>query len=141
MEEFEDGHNDSENRKSVKRPSKIRDIFTDRIVGIVGGAFVPLVLLFIPLINKYLDHTKEIQTLQIQNNTDDIEATNKRVEVLTQALVGSQIQLQSLTDKLAMSIAELKKATESLAECQRSCDSYCQTLIGNQTPVGKIKRP
>lgn len=122
----ENGNHDSENGKPVKRPSKVRDIFTDRVVGIISGAFIPLVLLFIPLINKYLDNTKEIQTLQIQNNADDIEATNQRVAALTQALVGSQIQLQSL-------MVDLKKAMLNLDECQKGCDSYCKSV----TPTPK----
>lgn len=125
MEDKDYGSENVESGKPFKRPSKIRDIFTDRIVGIVGGAFIPLVLLFIPLINKYLDNTKEIQTLQIQNNTEDIEATNERMSVLTQSLVASQIQLQNLSNKLSAATAEVKRAIENLSECQKGCDSYC----------------
>lgn len=132
MGELEHEHGNVEGGNASKRSRKVRDIFTDRVVGIVGGAFVPLVLLFIPLVNKYLDNTKEIQTLQIQSNADDIEsvkqkaseenkATNERVNALTTALVGSQIQLQN-------SVADLKKVTQSLMDCQKSCDPYCQSL-------------
>lgn len=116
----ENDSNNSEDRVKPKRQTKIRDIFTDRIIGIVGGACIPLVLLFIPLINKYLDNAKEIQALEIQSNADDIEDTNQRLSVLTQVIVGSQIQLKSLTEQLERSVSDLKKTTESLEDCRRS---------------------
>ncbi len=112
-------HIDIKDGKEPKRPTKIRDIFTDRIVGIVSGAFIPVVLLLVPLANKYLDNTKEIQTLQIQSNAEDIEATNQRVNALTNALVNSQLQFQTLTTKLATTVEELKKALSKLEDCQR----------------------
>lgn len=118
MEETQNGDSNLENRVPTKRQAKVRDLFTDRIVGIISGACIPLVLLFIPLINKYLDNTKEIQALQLQNNADDIEATNRRMDMLNQMFIGSQIQIKDLTDKLAVSMAELKKTSLSLAECQ-----------------------
>lgn len=126
MGECDNEYSNSQDGRVTKRPSKIRDIFTDRIVGIISGAFIPLVLLFIPLINKYLDNTKEIQTLQIQNNTTDIEHTNQRVAAITEALVGSQIQMQGLNDKLSQSVSELKKTSQALRDCQQGCNEYCK---------------
>ena len=113
-------HSDIKNGIEPKRPSKIRDLFTDRIVGIISGAFIPLVLLFIPLINKYLDNTKEIQTLQLQSNTEDIETINQRMNALTNALVNSQLQFQAVTTKLATTAEDLKSAIIRLEDCQRS---------------------
>ena len=109
--ENQDGGINIKSRNETKRPSKIRDLLTDRVVGIVGGACIPLVLLFIPLANKYLDNSKEIQALQIQSNAEDIQSTNTRVTVLTQLLVNTQVQMKSLSDKLL--------------ECEKNCLNEC----------------
>jgi hypothetical protein len=99
------------NRDLPNRPPKVRDLFTDRIVGIISGAFVPLVLLLVPIANKYLDNTKEIQTLQIQNNTEDIEITKNKVNVLTDALIASQMQLRTMMEKIT-------SLSKNLDDCQ-----------------------
>ena len=99
-EESKDESDNSENGSQGKRSRKIRDLFTDRVVGIVSGACIPIVLLFIPLINKYLDNTKEIQTLQIKENADDINETKARVTALTGVIVAAQLQIQQLSNKL-----------------------------------------
>lgn len=111
---MEENENDQETVHSgdiPDRPAKVRDLFTDRIVGIISGAFVPLVLLLVPIANKYLDNTKEIQTLQIQNNTEDIEITKNKINALTDALIASQIQLRHLTEQIA-------QMTRNLEDCQ-----------------------
>lgn len=53
-----------------KLPQKVRDIFTDRIVGLVAGALIPFALILIPVVNKYLDNAKDIATLQLQNDIE-----------------------------------------------------------------------
>ncbi len=83
------------------RPRKIRDLFADRVVGIVTGAAIPVVLLLVPLVNKYLDNSKEIQTAQIKENSDDIDEMKNRLGVLTQVIVNSQMQIQVLSAKLS----------------------------------------
>lgn len=120
MEDLEHGNDDITDGTKAKPPSKIRDVFTGRVVGIVTGAVIPVVLLFIPIINKYQENTKEIQALQIQSNAKDIEATNQRLSVLTEALVTSQIQIQDLTSKLGVATNGCKKTIEELADCKHS---------------------
>lgn len=121
MAEEEDLKNDTGNpepRNAPKRPTKVRDIFTDRIVGIVSGAFVPVVLLFIPLVNKHLDNSKEIQELQIKSHVQDEEEFEKRTKAITGALVSANMQLQTVGQQLSDALAELKKANEELARCK-----------------------
>lgn len=121
MENGESNGNPIKSGEHSKRPSKIRDIFTDRVVGIVSGAAIPLVLLLIPILNKYLDKSYEIQALQIQNNVENLEHTNRKLAFLTEALVGSQIQQRTLTEDLAKAITQIK-------ELKLGCDDYCRTL-------------
>lgn len=118
MGENENGDSDIDSGIRTKRQTKVRDLFTDRIVGIISGAAIPLVLLFIPLVNKYLDNSKDIQTLQIQNNADDIENTNKRMSALSEVFVACQLQVQALTDKLTTSTKEFSRVNVGLVECQ-----------------------
>jgi hypothetical protein len=93
--------NHSEDRTPPQRPRKIRDLFTDRIVGIVSGACIPVVLLLVPLANKYLDNSKEIQTLQLKENSVDIVETKRQLAALTGLIAASQVQIQTLTSKLS----------------------------------------
>lgn len=109
---------DDKPRDAVKRQSKVRDIFTDRIVGVVSGAFVPVVLLLIPLVNKHLDNSKEIQELQIKTQIQNEEAYNKRVQVVTGALVSAQVQLQTLGQQLSEAIDRLAVVNAKLLKCQ-----------------------
>lgn len=95
--------------KPDERPRKIRDLFTDRVVGIVTGAAIPVVLLLIPIINKYLDNSKEIQTLQIKENSEDIEDMKRRMVILTNVIVSSQMQIQTLSSKLSECEERTKK--------------------------------
>lgn len=108
------GSEDENDRTQPKRPTKIRDLFTDRVVGIISGALVPLVLLFIPLVDKYLDNSKAIQTLQIENNTQDIQIAKERLVILTDALINSQMQLKSVMEKLLTANKSLEACQESL---------------------------
>lgn len=126
--EINENDKTSEDGKPLKRHAKIRDLFTDRIVGIVGGACIPVILLFIPVINKYLDNTKEIQRLQIENNAKNIEDTNNRLNIITQAFAQQQIKSQELTDRLSLSVVNLKKITENLKECEHGCEPVCAKL-------------
>lgn len=100
VEEQQNGGDNTESGAGPKRPRKIRDLLTDRIVGIVSGAAIPLVLLFVPLVNKYLDNSKEIQTLQIKENAEDITETKTRLTALTSVIIAAQIQIQTLSTKL-----------------------------------------
>jgi hypothetical protein len=73
-----------------KQNNPRRDVFTDRIVGIAVGAVIPLVLLLIPLVNKYLDNGKELGTLQVNQQAFVFKGLYERIDFLSKALINCQ---------------------------------------------------
>lgn len=104
-----DHENDGNNNQSGNlsgNTGKPRDIFSDRVIAIVCGAVIPLVLLFIPLVNKWLDNTKEIKTAQIQGDIKDLEIANGRITTLSSALIQAEIESQKLDHALTECISK-----------------------------------
>jgi len=111
----QNGHSDVEKARPPKKFGKLGDLFADRIVAIVGGALIPIILLLIPLVNKYLDNDKEIQTLQIQSNADDLAVVQNRVQFLMESWMVDRY-------KLAEAVKSLTEATSKLTDCQKNIE-------------------
>lgn len=76
---------DYENLQKVNSQgvSRIRDVWTARIVGCVGGALIPLLLILIPVVNKYIDSNKEIAVLELQT---DMKSLKEKIAELEKEL-------------------------------------------------------
>lgn len=62
---------------------RVRDMWTVRVIGCVVGAIIPLFLILNPVINKYVDNSKEVTILSIQN---DLRYLKEQVLSLRQEL-------------------------------------------------------
>lgn len=105
-------HEDYQSGTPAKRKSAIHDLWSDRIVGIMRGACIPVILLFIPLLNKYFDNTKEVRILELQRDGATTKALYDRIDFLASALINCQEANKGIA-------SDAKFKTERLLECKK----------------------
>lgn len=74
----EDENEYSTNKKGVapKRLSKIHDLWSNRIIAVFTGALIPALFLLIPIVNRYLDDSKELAKYLIEKGCKDTKEIN-----------------------------------------------------------------
>jgi hypothetical protein len=92
------------NQKGVKAPGfrKIHDLWSARIIGIMSGACIPLLLILIPVVNRYLDDSKELAKYLIEkgcNDSKDIRENLTNCQSINRSLSTQNLELHGELSK------------------------------------------
>lgn len=109
-EESNNEHDTNQKGAKTRRLSKVHDLWSNRIVAIMSGALIPLLLILIPVVNRYLDDTKEISKYLIEKGCKDSKE-------LAEGLLSCQAINRSLSSQnleLHSELSKCLKAKESV---------------------------